>query len=143
MRGLSTRQWMSRRWGYTTTMTIKRPMDLGTMKSKLEGGKYSTAAEFADDMRLMLQNCLVYNPPEHDVVAMAKKLKQVFENRFRDCPTEKKASTPDSNSSATRGEPLAEHRCPHCITWQFCDLCQFYVMSPCPFLYFCSIPQYP
>ena len=83
---------------------IKRPMDLGTIKNKLEGGKYSASAEFADDMRLMFQNCLTYNPPEHDVVAMANKLRQVFENRFRDCPAEK---------TSEPSKPL-EHSCPHC-----------------------------
>merc|ERR1711884_770302 len=72
-------------------------MDLGTIKSKLDGGKYLTAEEFADDMRLMFQNCYTYNPPDHDVVGMAKKLKQVFEDRFRDCPSEKATVDVDSD----------------------------------------------
>ena len=33
-----------------------------------------TAPEFALDMRLIFTNCYKYNPPEHDVVAMARKL---------------------------------------------------------------------
>ena len=76
---------------------IKQPMDLGTVKSKMDGRKYSTAAEFASDVRLIFQNCFDYNPVTHDVVGMAKKLKQVFEDRFRDCPSEK-ASTADVDS---------------------------------------------
>ena len=76
---------------------INQPMDLGTVKSKMDGRKYSTAAEFASDVRLIFQNCFDYNPVTHDVVAMAKKLKQVFEDRFRDCPSEK-ASTADVDS---------------------------------------------
>ena len=92
---------------------IKRPMDLGTIKSKLDGGKYLTAEGFAADMRLMFQNCYTYNPPDHDVVAMAKKLSQVFENRFRDCPSEKAPNVVESSSRAARKQSF-EHCCPHC-----------------------------
>ena len=35
---------------------------------------FRTPAEFAADMRLIFTNCYKYNPPEHDVVAMARKL---------------------------------------------------------------------
>ena len=76
---------------------IKQPMDLGTVKSKMDGRKYSTAAEFASDVRLIFQNCFDYNPVTHDVVGMAKKLKQVFEDRFRDCPSEKATVDVDSD----------------------------------------------
>lgn len=61
---------------------IKTPMDLGTMKTKMESRAYSSATEFAADMRLIFTNCLKYNPPEHEVVQMAKKLQEVFEARF-------------------------------------------------------------
>lgn len=40
---------------------------------------YKTASEFASDVRLIFTNCYKYNPPDHDVVAMAKKLQDVFE----------------------------------------------------------------
>ena len=53
---------------------IKQPMDLGTIKNKLENREYSMHLEFAADMRLIFTNCYKYNPPEHDVVAMARKL---------------------------------------------------------------------
>jgi len=65
---------------------IKKPMDLGTVKTKVETNKYRTAAEFATDMRLIFTNCYKYNPPEHDVVAMARKLQDVFEMRFAKIP---------------------------------------------------------
>ena len=35
---------------------------------------FRSPAEFAADMRLIFTNCYKYNPPEHDVVAMARKL---------------------------------------------------------------------
>merc|ERR1719320_1711698 len=67
---------------------IKKPMDLGTVKTKMEGREYRTPAEFAIDMRLIFTNCYKYNPPEHDVVAMARKLQDVFEMRYARIPDE-------------------------------------------------------
>ena len=40
---------------------IKRPIDLLTMKLKLECDEYITAQQFADDLALMLDNCETYN----------------------------------------------------------------------------------
>lgn len=53
---------------------IKTPMDLGTVKSKLENREYKKTEDFAADVRLIFTNCYKYNPPDHEVVAMAKKL---------------------------------------------------------------------
>lgn len=36
--------------------------------------EYRNAQEFSADVRLMFSNCYKYNPPEHDVVAMARRL---------------------------------------------------------------------
>lgn len=41
---------------------------------KMENRDYHDAQEFAADVRLMFSNCYKYNPPDHDVVAMARKL---------------------------------------------------------------------
>merc|ERR1719445_2105667 len=67
---------------------IKKPMDLGSVKGKMESREYRTPAEFAIDMRLIFTNCYKYNPPEHDVVAMARKLQDVFEMRYARIPDE-------------------------------------------------------
>ena len=56
---------------------IKKPMDLGTVKEKMDNRQYSTAEAFANDVRLIFQNCYIYNPDTHDVVAMARKLEEV------------------------------------------------------------------
>lgn len=53
---------------------IKKPMDLGTVKDKMERREYGNATEFVDDVRLIFTNCYRYNQPDTDVVAMAKKL---------------------------------------------------------------------
>ncbi|MGH0161770.1 UNVERIFIED_CONTAM: hypothetical protein FKN15_077542 [Acipenser sinensis] len=67
---------------------IKHPMDLGTMKKKMEDREYKDAQEFAADFRLMLMNCYKYNPPYHEVSAMARKLQDVFEMRLAKMPVE-------------------------------------------------------
>ena len=71
---------------------IKKPMDLGTVRTKMEGREYRVPSEFATDMRLIFTNCYKYNPPEHDVVAMARKLQDVFEMRYARIPDEVNAN---------------------------------------------------
>ncbi|KAM9793875.1 bromodomain-containing protein 2-like [Syngnathus typhle] len=61
---------------------IKCPMDLSTVKAKLNRREYPDAKRFAADVRLIFSNCYTYNPPYHDVVALAKKLQSVFERKF-------------------------------------------------------------
>ena len=67
-------------------------MDLGTVRTKMEGREYRVPTEFATDMRLIFTNCYKYNPPEHDVVAMARKLQDVFEMRYARIPDEVNAN---------------------------------------------------
>lgn len=67
---------------------IKKPMDLGTVKRKIDEREYKTAAEFEGDVRLIFTNCYKYNPPDHDVVKMGRKLQDVFEMRFANIPDE-------------------------------------------------------
>merc|ERR1712156_1241980 len=58
------------------------------MGGKMESREYRSPAEFAIDMRLIFTNCYKYNPPDHDVVAMARKLQDVFEMRYARIPDE-------------------------------------------------------
>lgn len=67
---------------------IKKPMDLGTVKQKMDNREYKSAPEFAADVRLIFTNCYKYNPPDHDVVAMGRKLQDVFEMRYANIPDE-------------------------------------------------------
>ncbi|CAK1548329.1 unnamed protein product [Leptosia nina] len=90
---------------------IKKPMDLGTVKQKMDNRAYKTAAEFAADVRLIFTNCYKYNPPDHDVVAMARKLQDVFEMRYAKIPDEPlHAGVPhmDKGSSASSSESGSE-----------------------------------
>ncbi|XP_066904426.1 bromodomain-containing protein 3 isoform X11 [Halyomorpha halys] len=83
---------------------IKKPMDLGTVKQKMDNREYKTATEFAADVRLIFTNCYKYNPPDHDVVAMGRKLQDVFEVRFAQVPEDSPTSTvPEKEEESTSG----------------------------------------
>ncbi|NWU51353.1 BRD2 protein, partial [Dromas ardeola] len=82
---------------------IKHPMDLSTIKRKMENRDYHDAQEFAADVRLMFSNCYKYNPPDHDVVAMARKLQDVFEFSYAKMPDEPQDPSPPSLSAPLAG----------------------------------------
>jgi hypothetical protein len=62
---------------------IKHPMDLGTVKSKIVSGEYSSPLGFAADVRLTFSNAMKYNPPGNDVHSMAETLRKYFEVRWK------------------------------------------------------------
>ncbi|KAA0713064.1 Bromodomain testis-specific protein [Triplophysa tibetana] len=78
---------------------IHQPMDMSTIKKKLETRGYTDALQFAADMRLMFSNCYKYNPPAHEVVAMARKLQDVFESCFSKIPDEPRNAAPTSENT--------------------------------------------
>jgi hypothetical protein len=49
---------------------IQKPMDLGTIKSKLNGGMYSCSQQCIDDFELMFNNCFDYNRGKNEVVQL-------------------------------------------------------------------------
>uniref|UniRef100_A0A672NX96 Bromodomain-containing protein 3-like n=1 Tax=Sinocyclocheilus grahami TaxID=75366 RepID=A0A672NX96_SINGR len=80
---------------------IKQPMDLSTVKKKMDSREYQDAQSFAADIRLMFSNCYKYNPPDHEVVAMARKLQDVFEMKFAKMPDEPVEPSSPNAVSAT------------------------------------------
>ncbi|KAM6128726.1 LOW QUALITY PROTEIN: bromodomain testis-specific protein [Phoenicopterus ruber ruber] len=73
---------------------IKCPTDLGTIKKKMDNFQYSDIQEFAADVRLMFMSCYKHNSPDCEIVAMARKLQDVFEMHFAKIPDEPVASVP-------------------------------------------------
>jgi hypothetical protein len=67
---------------------IKKMMDLGTIKRKLERKQYATAHECAQDIRLVWQNCLNYNADGSDFWLLAKSFSRRFEERFKKIKSE-------------------------------------------------------
>ncbi|NWQ67647.1 BRDT protein, partial [Neopipo cinnamomea] len=72
--------------------SAKCPTDLRTIKKKMDNFEYSDIQEFATDVRLMFMSCYKHNSPDHEIVAMARKLQDVFEMHFAKIPDEPVAS---------------------------------------------------
>ncbi|XP_008237344.1 PREDICTED: bromodomain-containing protein 3-like [Prunus mume] len=83
---------------------IWRPMDLGTVKSKLERGVYSIADDFAADIRLIFSNAFRYFPLGSRNRAAAKHLSGVFETQW------KEAKEKMSNAACPPLTPLPKRR---------------------------------
>ncbi|KAL8654569.1 MAG: hypothetical protein Q9226_003385 [Calogaya cf. arnoldii] len=57
---------------------IKKPMDLRTVREKLENAQYENAKEFEQDVKLIFANCRKYNGPEHPIRATANEVESLF-----------------------------------------------------------------
>ena len=62
---------------------VKLPMDLGTIRKKLDLNSYRDLDTFRFDINLVFDNALLYNPEESDVHSLAKNLKKQFEGTYR------------------------------------------------------------
>jgi len=82
---------------------IKKPMDLGTVKKKMDDRTYRSAAEFAEDVRQIFSNCFRYNPADSDVTKMGRKLQEVFEMKYARMPDEPLNTDPTPPSSNASG----------------------------------------
>lgn len=68
---------------YDYPKIIPKMMDLGTIKNKLEKGKYADASECADDIRLVWRNCMTYNADGSDFYRLAESYSKRFEERYQ------------------------------------------------------------
>ena len=57
---------------------VKKPMDLSTIKKKLDDGAYSNPQEYVDDMWLMFNNAWLYNKKTSKVYKCCTKLSEIF-----------------------------------------------------------------
>ena len=65
---------------------VKRPMDLSTMRRKLENRDYPNAQRFYDDFKLMIKNCMLFNPIGTPVCTAGQELDKVFNEKWRNLP---------------------------------------------------------
>ncbi|KAJ8474044.1 hypothetical protein ONZ51_g7475 [Trametes cubensis] len=62
---------------------IKKPVDLSTIKT----GEYPNAEKFREDFRLMIKNCMTFNPPGNPVHEAGKALQQLFDEKWKNLPS--------------------------------------------------------
>ena len=60
-------------------LRIKRPMDLGTVKSRLQRGYYRNIESVTADIHLVFKNAILYNASNHAIHLIAKTMKGDFE----------------------------------------------------------------
>jgi len=68
---------------------IKEPMDLSTMRKKLDNHEYSNAQAFFSDFKLMIRNCFHFNPAGTPVNMAGIELQRVFDDKWKNLPQPK------------------------------------------------------
>lgn len=63
-------------------VVIKNPIDLGTIREKLESYQYKSKDDFLGDVQLMFNNCYAYNGMESDVSRLARDLQKIFDETY-------------------------------------------------------------
>ncbi|XP_076812637.1 uncharacterized protein LOC143459383 isoform X2 [Clavelina lepadiformis] len=67
-------------WDYP--VKIKEPMWLNKITENFENGSYLSFADFAEEFRLMVENCYRYNTTDHPISKKAKRLEMLFEGKL-------------------------------------------------------------
>lgn len=92
--------------GYS--VVIKRPIDLKTIKSKVDNGQISNTAEFQRDFMLMFTNAIMYNNSDQDIFAMTTEMyRDVLEDieQFVSTQLMVQAALASSNASESASSP--------------------------------------
>ena len=66
----------------TYTLVIKNPMDLGQIKERIDQAEYTSAQDFAADVRLVFENAMKFNPRGHYIHFDAQTLLGIFNEQF-------------------------------------------------------------
>ncbi|GBG24663.1 Histone acetyltransferase HAC5 [Hondaea fermentalgiana] len=91
---------------------VKSPMDLGTMRKKLQRHEYADLEAFGRDVELVFSNAMLFNPPRFAVHQAAKKLNKAFHADFDKLVAEHRAQE----------AAAATHSCESC-KGATCELC--------------------
>ncbi|XP_061086333.1 bromodomain-containing protein 4-like, partial [Conger conger] len=82
---------------------IKCPMDMGTIKRRLENSYYWNAQECIQDFNTMFTNCYIYNKSGDDIVLMAEALEKMFLQKISQMPQEETEISVMSGKGRGRG----------------------------------------
>lgn len=61
---------------------VKKPMDLSTIKGKMDRREYADEEEFCEDMRQIFENCFLYWKKTDPMWGAAEKLQKTFEEKY-------------------------------------------------------------
>ncbi|CAF0764864.1 unnamed protein product [Didymodactylos carnosus] len=84
---------------------VKYPMDLGTIKRRLESNYYYSAKECITDLNMMFTDCYLYNKSGEDVVIMGATLEKVFHEKLSEMPEVEIEIQPHLSKSSGKTAP--------------------------------------
>lgn len=79
---------------------IKKPMDLGQIKKKIEKEQYASLHDAAEDVRLVWKNCMQYNADGSDFYKLADGLSKKFEDKYAKLSKELNVTSPPPGKAA-------------------------------------------
>ena len=91
---------------------VRRPMDLTTVRTKLDQGVYPIPPydAFEQDVRLIFSNCYLFNPPNTTVHDWGRQLEGVFEDKWASRPMGDDEDDDCAYWSRSLAEPLLTMR---------------------------------
>ncbi|PJF20076.1 Transcription initiation factor TFIID subunit 1 domain-containing protein [Paramicrosporidium saccamoebae] len=88
---------------------ISSPMDFGTIKSRIAQHFYSNQATFLDDVRLVRDNCILFNGPDHPFSKTVTRLASMAENLLQAEPNlDKPKDAVNSSPADDQGELVVD-----------------------------------
>ena len=87
---------------------IKHPMDMATIRQKLNDQQYENLKEFEADFRLMFKNCYKFNPESHPIHIAGREYEKVFNEQMAKKNDRIKALQPSPSTRETPDEESEE-----------------------------------
>lgn len=79
---------------------IHNPMDLGTIQDRLETRQYTSPQQFFEDMKLVWENCHLYNGPHQELGKLGEKTFATFQRLWKHSGLENTSSLRHRRSNA-------------------------------------------
>ena len=92
---------------------VKKPMDLSTMRKKLDEQQYPTAQKFFDDFKLMIRNCFLFNPAGTPVNQAGIELQRFFDEKWKQLPPLREMVSDDDDDDDEEDSEDERQREPH------------------------------
>ncbi|KAG8897981.1 hypothetical protein FRB99_007738 [Tulasnella sp. 403] len=87
---------------------IKKPMDLSTMRKKLDQGEYLDASKFHADFMQIIKNCMTFNPEGSPVREAGNQLRQLFLEKWANLPPLKASIESEDEDSGPESDDASD-----------------------------------
>lgn len=88
---------------YDYPQIVKKPMDLGQIKRKIDKEEYASVHDAAEDVRLVWENCKTYNADGSDFYLLAESMSSKFEDKYAKLLKELQIAPPSSDKKGGGG----------------------------------------